>query len=1457
MKPLYLLSTLVLTMFVGSTSFAQDFSNKGKDFWVGYGYHADMSFNSQDMVLYFVTEAITTVTVTIPGIGYSQTYSNIPANTVFTSNPIPKNSPQDARLNAESLTPENKGIHIISDKPIIAYAHIYNLNASGATILFPTPTLGKEYYSVNYTNVSNNSNANCWFYVVACDTGTTTVEITPSAATINHPAGVPFTINMTEGQVYNVMGQFTNAPNPNPTGIVPMGVDLTGSKIRSISSGSGSCKKIAVFSGSGRITITCNNVSSSSDNYMVQAFPKTAWGKNYLTAPTGGVMPNNFFRICILDPATVVTVNSAPIGLPLQNNFYYEIGPTKTPLLIEADKPILVAQYITSQGVCGNGIQVGDPEVIYLSPVEQNINRVLWNATPNYKILEHYFNVIIPNTGTAISSFKLDGVSIPPASFINHPQAAGYSYLIRSVTAGQHIITSDSGFNAIAYGFGNTESYGYNAGTNVRDLYQFVSVQNKYATVNFPASCRNSPFYFSMTFPYQPAQVQWIFGAALNAMGIANVTINGPVYDSTWMINGKQLYRYKLTTAYTVNVTGTYPIRVLAQNLTPEGCSGEQDIDFDLQIFDPPVADFSFTNNGCLTNPVQFTSNSTTGGRQIIVWSWDFNDGNSSNLNNPIHTYLAPGSYTVKYSLITDVGCISDTASHIVTVNNPPIAKFSVGTPYCVGKVITFSDLSTISGGAILAKWYWDFGDGTATVIANTNANQTHTFVSTGTYNVTLKVETTTGCQSTLFTIPVTIHANPISDFSLPVVCLPSGTAPFNSLSTISDGTQGSFTYQWNFGDGGNASLQNPTHVYAAAGPFNVSLTVTSNNGCFDNSVKLLNTIYAEPQAAFAAPAEICYGTAVNFTDQSTAAGSTIAQWSWDFGDGTFSTLQSPNKNYTNPGTYIVKLNVTSSTGCRTVNKYATRTVIVNPLPVADFNTSLPGCEARSITFTDASVANAGSLVKWTWDYGDGSNAVLTTGIPFNHIYTAAGSYNVSLIAETNKGCLSTAKSKQVVINPTPEAGFISPEVCLTDPAAPFIDSSKIASGNITAWSWNFGDPNANGANPNTSALQNPSHRYTFVGSYTASLIITSINGCKDTIAQSFTVNGSIPVAGFTLQNPNTLCSNKAVNIADASSVDFGSLVKAEIYWDYTNNPTIKTTDDDPLPGKIYTHSYPAFGTPATKTYSIKYVVYSGINCVNSFTKDITVLATPALQFDAINPVCSNAPSFQVPQAQLLNGLQGMGIYTGTGISSSGLFNPSAAGAGIFTIRYTYTAANSCSNYAEQTVEIYPTPVVNAGPDKVVLQGGVVTLTPALNIGLTVTYLWTPATGLNDPGKPLVVASPADDITYTLTVTTDKGCNASDQVFVKVLKAPVIPNVFSPNGDGINDKWIIAYLESYPGCTVEIYNRYGQIIYRSVGYNKPWDGTYKNKDVPAGTYYYIVDPKNGRQKMAGFVDVVR
>lgn len=1391
------------------------------------------------MTLYITSDVTTNYSVEIYGV------STLQSGTITAGQVVTAVIPTSCFINNEGLF-NGRTIRVVTDKNSVVYAYITRNAVSGATVCLPTQVLGKEYYSTNYTQISNELNSNSFFTIIAVEDNTA-VEITPASNTKNGwVGGTTYTVNLNKGQIYQVMGTVNGTS----------GSDLTGSLIKSVASGTGGCKRIAVFSGSGKISIGCGSTAGTSDNLYQQLYPTGSWGMKYLTVSSYN-RPTNFFRIIRKTASANVFLNGTLIpGASFTNN-YYEFSST-TPNVITASEPISVAQYFTTQQCSGNGAPF-DPDMIILNPVEQNINNVTLVssnlAAPSNQ--QHHLHVIMHNGGTGISSFKLDGVAIPPSSWVVHPGDPSYSYLyMPNVSQGYHKLTCDSGFNGLAYGYADAESYGYSAGANVKDLYQFVSIINQYATVNFPATCRNTPFYFRMVFPYQPSQIQWIFGSALNALGIADVAISSPAYDSTWVVNGRTVYRYSLSGVYNISAIGTYPVKVVANNPTSDGCSGVQEIDYDLQVFNPPTAGFYFNTNGCVSSPVNFFDTSNTSGRQIIKWNWNFGDAGTSAIKNPSHTYAASGSYPATLSVITDIGCVSDIATKDIILTQLPVANFSNNLPSCVGKAITFNDLSTVSGGSAIAKWYWDFGDGSPVVIASNNSPQIHTYTTAGSYNATLKVETTTGCQSLVFTKPIVIYSKPVASFNLNGnICLPSGTANFANTSTISDGTGPLIAYLWNFGDAATSTVTNPVHNYTSGGPFTVTLTATSNNGCIDDTIRTITNIYAQPQAAFNAPAEVCLGTAVNFTDQSAAPNNSVTQWRWDFGDATSSTLQNPTKVYALPGTYIVTLTITSAAGC--ISTTATKSVIVNALPEAHFNASSPTCAAKDITFTDASTANSGNLVKWTWNFGDGNNAVLNSAAPFSHNYPNPGTYNITLQVETNKGCVSPVITTPITINVLPKAGFISPEVCLTDPSAPFIDTSKISAGNIAAWQWNFGDLNANAGNPNTSILQNPTHRYSVVGNYTASLIITSNNGCTDTISQSFTVNGSIPLANFTVQNANALCSNKMVTITDASTVDFGNIVKTEIYWDWTNDPTIKTTDDLPAPGKLYTHLYPEFGAPATKTYTIRMISYSGISCLNVLTKTVTLLATPSLKFDVLNEVCSDAPSFQITQANITNGLPGTGVYSGPGISSSGFFNPQTATAGVHTIRYTFTGANSCTNFIEQTIAVNPTPVALAGPDKTVLEGGAVQLTPAVNAGFPITYTWTPPAGLSNPNVADPLASPVDDITYTMKVTSNKGCSSSDQVFVKVLKKPEIPNIFSPNGDGIHDRWVIAFLETYPGCIVEVFNRYGQRIYYSVGYSLPWDGTVNGKPVPVGTYYYIVDPKNGRQKQAGYVDIVR
>ena len=215
-------------------------------------------------------------------------------------------------------------------------------------------------------------------------------------------------------------------------------------------------------------------------------------------------------------------------------------------------------------------------------------------------------------------------------------------------------------------------------------------------------------------------------------------------------------------------------------------------------------------------------------------------------------------------------------------------------------------------------------------------------------------------------------------------------------------------------------------------------------------------------------------------------------------------------------------------------------------------------------------------------------------------------------------------------------------------------------------------------------------------------------------------------------------------------------------------------------------------------------------------------------------------------------------------------FGDGTTGPNTSSVSYTYLLANTftvslfvvnsqgCNSDTlkkQFTVNAYP--IVDAGPDKVVLEGGSVVLQSNVS-GINLQYLWTPSLYLNDNKIPAPVASNLQtDMTYTLFVTAQGGCSRSDQVFVKLLKSPRIPNTFTPNNDGINDVWVIEYLNTYPNNRVQVFTRTGQLVFESHGYPKPWDGTFKGKPLPFDTYYYIIEPNNGRKPLTGYVTILK
>ena len=335
-----------------------------------------------------------------------------------------------------------------------------------------------------------------------------------------------------------------------------------------------------------------------------------------------------------------------------------------TPNLIESDKPIMVAQFITTADKGGNvtGGQ-GDPEMIYLSPVEQTINKVTLYSTPNYKILTHYANLVIPKGGA--STLKIDGVA-PTVTPISHPQDANYYYYQLPLKSGPHTFQSDSGFNAIAYGYGGAESYGYNAGANVKDLFQFLSLGNDYSSTSTsqPNACLNSPFRISITLPYKPLSVKWTIP------NYQEVYDTSPKEDTSFVKSGRIVYQYKLPLTYSYSSPGIYPVKVIINNPTLDICSFNQYdyFDVDIKVNESITSNFGWNHNGFVKDPVSFYDSTNTNGRTILQYYWDFGDGDTSMIVNPIHTYKKSGKYTVKLTLLTDNNCSSIALSKTITI---------------------------------------------------------------------------------------------------------------------------------------------------------------------------------------------------------------------------------------------------------------------------------------------------------------------------------------------------------------------------------------------------------------------------------------------------------------------------------------------------------------------------------------------------------------------------------------------------------------------------------------------------------------------------------------------------------------------------------------------------------------------------------------------------------------------
>lgn len=851
MKQIY--SILAFCTFFCFSLRAQDKSNRGKEFWLAYGF--DYSFfhespvNNQELAIYVSTELAATVTVTITNTGYTQTL-NIPANTVDATILIPKTGPNDARTLTDGL--QNRGIHIVSNVPVAVYAHVYSTMVSGATMLMPVETYGYIYHSINYYQTTSQSSPDdwySWFYAIASEDNTR-LEITPSDTTKNGwLPGQTYTVNLNKGESFHVFGKAifdNNAANASK--------DMTGSKIVSVLGGDGNCHPVAVFSGSGGIRL-CRG--DGGEFMHQQVFPQQAWGTRYLTYHTiNNTNTNiletnrNYYRVCVSDPTAVVRKNGL-VMTGLIKNFFYEYMDSTGGQYIESDKPILVSQYMTNKNQCWNfptttpsPPSYGDPEMFFISPIEQGQKSVLFYTSRRSAIDYVYANIHLPTA--AVNSLRVDGSALPASQIIPHPNYPSYSVaLVRFTGPGaQHTITSDSAFTATVYGLGNYESYGYNVGTLINNLNNYSAIRNTFnTTTNIDTfTCPNTPVRLFVKLGYPATSITWHLSQVAGMTPGADSIITNPVPVTTESINGRTYYVYTLQQDFTFVNPGTYNIPVSYTSLVIQNCSQTETASVKVVVKPGPQANFSIPSGTCPNQSITLTGSSNSSGFNIAGYLWDFPDATTQTTVDATKAFPSVGSYNVRYRIFADNGCVGDTTK-VVSIGSPITVSIQGAGKACADSVFTFTSSVPVNA-ANPPSWYWDFGDGQTTTITTGNT-ATHSYAATpGNIIVKHAVGFTTGCgtDTVNYTIPV-INNNPTVTFSFITDTL-CEKIPVRFISS----TGGINTWSWNFGNGNGNAVPPFYHTYTAGGLYNVSLVVTDTNGC--GSLAVINpiNINAAPQ---------------------------------------------------------------------------------------------------------------------------------------------------------------------------------------------------------------------------------------------------------------------------------------------------------------------------------------------------------------------------------------------------------------------------------------------------------------------------------------------------------------------------------------------------------------------------------------------------------------------------------
>jgi gliding motility-associated-like protein len=809
--------------------------------------------------------------------------------------------------------------------------------------------------------------------------------------------------------------------------------------------------------------------------------------------------------------------------------------------------------------------------------------------------------------------------------------------------------------------------------------------------------------------------------------------------------------------------------------------------------------DFAVNGNqtqGCKPHAVSFI-NASSG---ATTFQWNFGDGNFlntiKNIDTVPHTYLLPGTYTV--TLKASNGCSDTTSTETIQVFNSPIANFAAAPlTVCIGEDIQFTNQTDTSTSLL-----WNFKDNSTSTLTN----PIHAYAAAGTYQVQLKAfrQYSSGltCLDSI-SKPVTIVSKLPGAFTASATisdCVPF-TVTFTNQSLPSNNTT------WDFGNGNSGTGNTVTYTFTQVGTYVVKMTAINPGGCTYEATKTI--IVRGPTGTWQYDHGNICNTPVQFITTTTGTDSIR----YNFGDGSFLTTTSNTiyHNYTQAGSYVPTATLYSSLSpACTLLLQGIDTIKIDYVKAGYRFTKQENCGSTIISFTDTS-RHYLNINSWKWKFGDGGTSSLQNP---QHTYLSTNTYVVQLITTTISGCSDTATYNLLIqVNDKPNNVIAAPlQGCVGQPVSYIAGTASIDA--IAFNNWSF----SNGLNLNGSPVSNI---YSVPGTYTATLITGTVNGCTDTATHTININ---PTPTIIASADQLICKGQSVQLT-ASSL-------ATISWTPLNGTLSCTSCSNPVATPLTTTLYVAIGT-------------NNLGCSGKDSVLITVAQPIHVTVSPNDTLCIGGSS----QLSVTGATTYLWSPAAT-LSSTSSNNPIATPS--ITTRYQVIGFDNHSCFQDTayvTVAVGQYPTINLGVDKVLATGTKLPLTSTFTNGPITNWLWSPTTDLSCSTCSLPTATIKKDVCYAVTASNVYKCAGRDTICIKVFcegSQVFIPNGFTPDGDGVNDILMVRGSGIKTVKSFRIFNRWGQVVFERSNISpndatQGWDGKINGKAAPPEVYVYTCE----------------